>query len=1775
MKKVLLLTLSALLAFNMFAAGKGDGSSKEDAIEFDWVNGNTQEGGQSLWYSVSLTPIYEEENPALALYLTNLSMETSNVEIEAFIAGNNEKRQYTLEGHQNKVWSQSASLLVRMKYTEILVKLTTEKQSHLSAKVYEFQDVVDEACLTADDFNWTTGATVAPYLRTWFKVNLDSAKAAAKDVKVTITNTGTAEATVYAGISVDCPSTGLTEKSTKVAAGKTITKTISKSMVASLKDNFVYARIYADQTIKVTAELVEPATPTYDQTACESATPVALDVTYTIADGEAWYQIPVKELMGKRMQPQVTIMNTGATTATITGEVIFTCGEAAAMTKTIKLAANGIVTKDVAKNMIDGIDTAKYDVVYLHVVTNQPLTCSARLKNVHEGDACKTAQAFNYDVTTYQNAGAEVWYAVSIKEAKENVQDIKITLDNRSSEVAHISADIAFECPYTDLQSFSKNLNAKEGLTKTIKYSSFSMFGDTIYVWVETNQPISIEATMVPSEKKSTDEACLNAIEFDWKNGHVQNAGDAVWYKVAMADVRGNNDIPEVTIVNRGTSTLKINAELSTICPDTLENQKRSLSIKAGGIYTKEISRDLFKNIEADTVYIKLTADQEFSFMVKMLKEEEGKSCLSAIPFNWVSGNDQAANTTVWYYADMTEIKANKKDVKAILINRENITATIAADFAATCPCETPQAQSVKLAANADKFKVLVNSTFDSYNDTVYFRIKTDAAIHFEAKLLEPEPFELNICDIDKVEVLADSVYTQTEDTVWYMAIVENYKDEVLVPKITFMNGATAQTIYAALSYTCEMTKTPQMESRKLGANGVASKVVERSLIPEKDTAFIRLVGKNFKFKVEMVNPNDGSDCRHALDLALDTTYNQEASTMWYRFNTNIENIEQLKFIPKMWNTDAAAKVTVSLYEDCEGELIQEATTTVSALREKEVMGDVVANFSKTGVILAKIVCNQPIELRVDTTMRAKIDPIYACEDAQPLMMNVDYYQAADTAMWYEINVKDIRENTDGDATLTIENFGGGQAKIKAEIAYDCPVAYEMTTKQQTVTGEFTKELERAKFDAVTKDIVYVRITSTDSIHFIVTVNQTKGDDCSNPIAFDWNNCNVNPKNEPTWYVANMLNADSTLIIPKGKDLQISVTNLTDSSATAEAAFYFECGEQAIARPTYTFNPHQTVTRIIDRDLIVALHPSSLFIMMSGSQLMKICADFVEPLPDSVIVVKHDTVICAGEYHPFYNTSLIVDLDKDTVLRDTVSFQSGLRMVDSVYVDSVVIFREVQKQTIPASAIPQAIAGQAFDTLALFTNVKAIYDAVTTGEDSAKVSVIKWDVLDTITVDYVPVSEVDYWNSLPTMDSLRLRYTVVSKECGNEMVIDFLPVEITSKPMPDTVIVVRHDTIICAGEYHPFYNTSLTVYLDEDAVLRDTVSFPSDLRLVDSIYVDSVLIFREVVEQTIPETKIPQAIVGQAFEINTLVMNVKAIYDAATSEDTIAKVVSIDWYAMDLNDKPNYIPVQNATYLSNLPQMPTLCLKYIVNASCDQKVTAYLEVSVTGKPEPIIVEDTLITYCKQSQIDTLWHGNQINEPGEYSYTKNDSIYKLTILLNDVPDTLSMDIVSKFGYRMLVFNLNKFKADNDSLTPAENMVEWYNAADPTTPVHTGYYYTLADGGVITGSYYAVIKVVNPDACDQTFISNTLVNNSGVSMRLAPNCVSEGGLMTIYNVDPTQATSVRIIDATGREVGNKKSIDMENVNVEATWPVGAYLMRVENASQGDTFRFLIVR
>ena len=66
MKKFFLLMVASLMTVFAMAKGDDSGSTKANAIEFNWDKGNVHMGG-TKWYHVALAPLYEEENPSLTL----------------------------------------------------------------------------------------------------------------------------------------------------------------------------------------------------------------------------------------------------------------------------------------------------------------------------------------------------------------------------------------------------------------------------------------------------------------------------------------------------------------------------------------------------------------------------------------------------------------------------------------------------------------------------------------------------------------------------------------------------------------------------------------------------------------------------------------------------------------------------------------------------------------------------------------------------------------------------------------------------------------------------------------------------------------------------------------------------------------------------------------------------------------------------------------------------------------------------------------------------------------------------------------------------------------------------------------------------------------------------------------------------------------------------------------------------------------------------------------------------------------------------------------------------------------------------------------------------------------------------------------------------------------------------------------------------------------------------------------------------------------------------
>ena len=246
MKKFFLLIVASLMTVFAMAIGRNDGSAKGNAIDFDWDKGIEHPGGsKTLWYRVDLAPLYEEENPSLTLYLTNPSNEVGSsvdVSMQATVAGQTESKDYTIAARQYKTYTTNASMLVRMKQTEIYLTLKSTGRIKLSAKVFEAADL-DETCRDAETLKWYTTTTQNPMYSKWWKINLANIKDTTKmkkDAKVTITNIGSKTVTLKAGQSLDCPSSGLTKRSYDLAPGESVIDTIPQSMIMGVQPDELY-----------------------------------------------------------------------------------------------------------------------------------------------------------------------------------------------------------------------------------------------------------------------------------------------------------------------------------------------------------------------------------------------------------------------------------------------------------------------------------------------------------------------------------------------------------------------------------------------------------------------------------------------------------------------------------------------------------------------------------------------------------------------------------------------------------------------------------------------------------------------------------------------------------------------------------------------------------------------------------------------------------------------------------------------------------------------------------------------------------------------------------------------------------------------------------------------------------------------------------------------------------------------------------------------------------------------------------------------------------------------------------------------------------------------------------------------------------------------------------------------------------------------------------------------------------------------------------------------
>ena len=1098
MKKFFLLTLASMMTVFAMAKGDGSGSTKANAIEFDWDKGNVHMSG-TKWYHVDLAPLYEEENPSLTLFVTNPSRDLSiNADLKATVAGETETKHYVVSPHEHQTYTANATVLVRMRQTEIYLTLTTDGEVRLSAKVFEAADL-DETCKDARKLNWDTEVTQTKGYAAWWKVDISQIKDTAtikKDAKVTITNIGTGTVNLKTGQSLDCPSSGTTRRDYTLAAGESVIDTIPQSMIASVYPDELYFTIEnLEQPVKMKVEMIDqPVIPVIPAPSAMSAVVLNVNPTDTtiqsavIPAGQTLYAFSVADMDAlTKYEPEFTYRNEGAATAHMTIKMAFERPAYGTSNTNYEIAAGEEEIVVYKKNMLDGmIDNV--DSIYLLISTDRPINFYGRFKHVREGKACKTNIDFNWESGHTQEARTTQWYAVDVAAARDNLQDIVVHVKNLGTESAKLKAMVAFSCPYIDLQEITRTIAAgSTAPERAINYSMYAAMTDTVWIGLETSQDIKFWVTTRPTKINEPDDACLTATLFNWEEGVQQGANDTVWYKIAMNEAREQSaKFPTVFVQNLSAFyDLKLDAELSLECPDSIENEKRSLTIAANGSYSRQISRNMFENIVQDTVYVRVISSQPVKLQIRLTEEAEGASCASAIPFNWVSGNIQAADANLWYAVDLREVMKGGNDIRLHIENRENKTGKGVAQLVFSCPVEeAPSVQDFSLAAGTERKITVQNSAFDVLEDSVVFvNLQSTTSVRFWAEILPVEPFDtIYAAGLNLIPLEWDSLYEQEVDTAWYIikkSEIDKVRDadQKLKPVAHLINLSAAElTVQGEAAFAFPIVKNMMTKNQVLKANQHFTDTVPAGTFDQflkKDSIILRVVRKagagKFQFKAELVKAFSGNTRYDALPIRFGEAYGQSANTeMWYKVKTADLKADKTLFNKSLHviakNAGAGeTTVRVAVYEGLlsETDLFEEYAIDEKYRERKLKKGE-----TRSRNIPAQAVYglgDLELYIKVRTTdsiyfanqfagtyAPAAVDPNQ--KDAQMVVPNVDYEIPGDNQEhWYLVCLPYIQNNyiyTDS-STLTYEL--SGTATIEATATFQDEMDCQMPVRKRTI----------------------------------------------------------------------------------------------------------------------------------------------------------------------------------------------------------------------------------------------------------------------------------------------------------------------------------------------------------------------------------------------------------------------------------------------------------------------------------------------------------------------------------------------------------------------------------------------------------------------------------------------------------------------------------------------------------------------------------------------------
>ena len=718
MRKILLLTIAFMMTLGVSAKGLGDGTSRANAIDFDWVNGNLHETTETLWYDVDLSPV--DDAKYLVLYVTNLADKAANVKVGVSAMG------MTLEGLDtviavgghfrfelpmemvNSVLGDlglSAFLGSAIDLTNVTLSLQSDQKVYLAAKVYETtkEYLQEEVKNNSEVIDWNSGVVLEPLMTKWYEIDIASLKKNKQHLYISFKSYAKETAVILTSLLVN---DSIMTLPIPVKAGFNFGQTIDYQLLAKLPVNNI--RVGVTSTAKVEIATSVRSAIAADPTPCLNAINPQHGVEYTHKAGSSqWYKVSLDLLKSKATYSSIYLENKSGKTAHVTIGAVTDCQYTTGSTITLPIPAGlniGAVAPNLLGNIIEQlvrfekaynrVDAAD---IYLQIENDQDVSFGLDVVNA------TTSPCLREDLVTFDwnkgakiKAGTPAWYDVDLTTIKNSGKHVKLTFTNHTDSLVWAATVVSVDCPAKLTMPLVLPVPAGMSIDKFIDYQYFAVPNvDNIYVGVVTDGALEMAATTYNAVITPSAD-CLNAVEVTSDFKYIQSAGSQ-WYKFPMGLLNDGGHAGKFSFRNLGTETATLTAGVTVGCEyaiPTYGKVKMPRELAFSLAVPTSILAKARKFIDADITefYMQLTSDQDILVALNM-DASDLKACSSAVPFDWndweKNGLQLQANQDIWYEVNLRypwEKMKKGEDLVLAVTNNNNVPVEFEAAVSPTCP---------------------------------------------------------------------------------------------------------------------------------------------------------------------------------------------------------------------------------------------------------------------------------------------------------------------------------------------------------------------------------------------------------------------------------------------------------------------------------------------------------------------------------------------------------------------------------------------------------------------------------------------------------------------------------------------------------------------------------------------------------------------------------------------------------------------------------------------------------------------------------------------------------------------------------------------------------------------------------------------------------------------------------------------------------------------------------------------------------------------------------